>query len=792
MREIEYALRRLRSSPTFTIAATLTLAIAIGATASVFALVDGVVLKAFPYRDPDRVLTVWESNPTGHSPKTFVGPADYLDFRAQAHAFTALAAASYMQVTMTGSGEPERLSGFAVTPSYFPAMGITPMIGRALGQDSSGVAEAVIGYGFWRRRFGGSPSVIGQRIALDDHPYTIVGVMPSGLAGNEDVWTRLSLKGADVTERGDKSLVVVGRLASGQTSESAEIELRTIAHRLAQAYPQTNEAYSVITVPLLDELLGSVRPALAMLFAAAACVLLIGAANLANLFLVRCLGRQREMALRTALGATRGRLVRELSIEALTLGLIAGALGIGVAVGGIRGLRALAPAILPRLSDVRVDGRVVAFCALVSIVTVVLFGMAPAWQASGGRLADVLKQGGRGTGSAQQRWMQNALVVLQVAVALVLLTGAGLLVESVGHFRSMELGFRPEGVLTAQIALPAQRYSTPDRQSAFVARVVEQLRAQPGIVAASASSSVPAAFGNYILGFGIVGDPEPDPEHVPLSFVVAVGPDYFKTLGIPLQRGRGVLSTDDSRAVRVAVVDERLAKAFFGNRDPIDQRINFIGLPDTMQIVGIVASVKQGGFTESDRPGIYLSLAQTPDTFATVAVRSSGDPAAQTDVIRRVIGSLDPAVPVFNIETMSDRMADTVGTTRFATFLATLFAIVALVLGVVGIYSVLAYVVAQRHREIAVRIALGADRRAVMGGVLRLALALAAVGIALGGLTAWMVTRVLADLFVGVSPHDPAVFVGAASVFLFVALAAASIPAFRTTRINPIVALSAN
>jgi putative ABC transport system permease protein len=791
MRELQYALRRLRGSPGFTIAATLTLAIAIGATASVFGVVDGVLLKAFPYRDPDRVLTIWEGNAELHVPKFTVSPGDFLDFSAQNRAYTALAASVNSDAIVTGSHESEHLSGLAVTPSYFPVLGITPVLGRSLSPDSGGLPEVVIGYGYWQRQFGGAPSVIGQPLTLDDHPYTIVGVMPVGLPGTAELWTRLSIQGAELVNRETHYLHVYGRLKPGVTPEGGQLELETIARRLAQTFPKTNENWSVVTTPLLDQLVGEVRPALVMLLSAASCVLLIGAANLANLFLVRYLARQRELAVRTALGATRGRLVRELLIEAATLGVVAGTLGVGVAAAGVRILRALAPPALPRLSEIGIDGRLIAFCAFTSIATVLVFGVLPAWQASRNNLADVMKEGGRGTGSAQHHRLQDGLVVLQVTIALVLLTGAGLLVESFDHFRRMDPGFRPDGVLTAQVDLPPERYPTPARQAAFITSAVEQLAALPGVMAASASSDLPGLGGGSSKArLAIVGDPAPDPSHTPVAVPLIASPGYFSTMGIALLRGRGLLPTDDSRSVKVAVVDELLARRYFGARDPLGQHLAFVDESDTVVIVGIVAPVKQNGLDADDWPEIYLSLAQVPVGFADVEVRTSGDPEAQTAAVKHAIARLDRTVPVSDVQTMGERMTQSVGTTRFSSFLASLFAVVALLLGAVGIYSVLAYIVSQRQREIAVRIALGASQTQVMGDVVRRAFALTSVGIALGTGVAWVLTHALAGLFVGVSPHDPGIFVGAAAVFAVVALAAAAVPAFRTARVNPVVALT--
>ncbi len=809
MREIGYAVRRLRNNPLFTIAATLTLAIAIGATASVFGLLDGVLLKAFPYREPDRVVTLWESNPQAHQPKAAVATGNYFDWQQQNTTFSAVGAAccgAFLRFTVFGTEEAERVVGLAVTPSYFQALGITPILGRTMTPDTSAAPEVLISFGYWQRRFGGSPAVLGRTLTLDNpndarttrqHTYTIVGVMPAGVPGPIDLWVRIYFEPGEATLRDGRYLDVYGRLKPGVSVEAAERDLQTIAGRLAVAYPKTNQNWSVAVTPLIDQLVGPVRPALVMLFAAAACVLLIGAANLANLFLVRCLAREREMALRTALGATRGRLVRGLLVEATLLSATAGALGVAVAVGGVRALRALAPPTLPRLDQVGVDAHVILFCAVASIATVLVFGLLPAWQVSRGSLAESLKEGGRGTGSAHRHRLQDGLVVLQVAVALVLLTGAGLLVESFVRFQHMDPGFRSAGVLTAQIALEGDRYPTAERQQVFLQTVIERLAAQPGVEAASVSGGVPGWAVRPAIPFDIVGDAAPEPGREPVSLFSAASPGYFRTMGIRLLRGRALLPTDDRRAGRVVVVDELLAKRFFGGRDPIGRRLVYdIGFgSDTMQVVGVVASTKENGLAAEDIPQTYAPVSQVlggHGAQAFVVIRTLGDPHAHVRTLKRTIASLDPNVPVSDIKTMSDRMMQSVGTTRFSTFLASLFAVVALILGVVGIYSVLTYIVSQRRREIAVRIALGASHSHVMNDVFRQALVLTALGIAIGSGAAWLLTRALAGLFLGVSPHDPTIFIGGAAIFAAVAVAASTLPAFRTTRVNPVTALTSS
>ena len=553
--------RRLRRSPAFTIAATLTLAIAIGATASVFSVVDGVLLKAFPYRDPDRVRVLWESNPQQHAPQALVATANFFDWQDRSHAFSAIAVAccgTALRMTVNGDQNADRVTGLAVTPNYFTVMGITPILGRTLAPDTSGPAEVVISYGYWQSRFGGSPSAIGTTLTMDNpndarptrqHAYTVVGVLPPGTPGPVQMWVRIFFEPVEATNHDIRYLDAYGRLAPGVTAARGESELAMIAGQDAAAYPKTNANWSVTTTSLLDQLVGSVRPMLVMLLAAAACVLLVGAANLANLFLVRYLAREREMALRTALGATRARLIRELVAEAAALGILAGALGVGVAYVGARALRALAPPTLPRLAEVGLDWRVVAFCAVTSLATVFIFGLIPAWRASRSDLAGVLKEGGRGTGSAQQHRLQNGLVVAQVAIALMLLTGAGLFVESFARFQRMDPGFRPEGVLTAQISFPAERYPTAERQNQFLTSLTEQLEAQPGISSASLSEDVPAWINSTRQPFHIAGDAPLDSGHTPTALVNIVSPEYFRTLGIKLLRGRDI-NSQSSRTKR--------------------------------------------------------------------------------------------------------------------------------------------------------------------------------------------------------------------------------------------------
>ncbi|MGH7656138.1 MAG: ADOP family duplicated permease [Gemmatimonadaceae bacterium] len=792
--DLRIALRRLRLTPTFTIAATLTLAIAIGATASVFSVVDGVVLRAFPLNEPDRLLTILESNEFQHLPRFSVSPMNFVDWQAQNHSFTALAASQSRRATVIGAGDPERVSVLAVTGMFFDVLRIAPAIGRALSTDSSGSSEVVVSNEYWKRALGGARSVLGRTMILDNVAHTIVGVLPPGAPGSFDVWTQLKLERSTLPRRDWHYLSAFGRLKPGVTAEQGTRDLQTIAARLAREYPQTDEGWSVVTLPLQDALVEPVRKTLITLLAAAGCVLLIGIANLANLLLVRFLGRRHELAVRTALGATRTRLFGELLAEAAIIGVGAATVGVGLAFAGVRSLRALAPSTFPRISEIRVDGQVLAFCALTSIAAAFIFAALPAWQLLHGNPEEATRDGERGTIAPRGGRLQAGLVVIQVAVAFVLLAGAGLFVETFVHFQRTEFGFNPEGVLTADVSLPGKRYSTPDLAMAFASGVVDRLAAEPGVGAAAASSSLPGNTG-WREVFTIVGDAPADLMRLPNAHPVFVTPDYFRAMGITVKRGRGVLGTDRPGAVKIAVVDEALARRAFPQRDPIGLRIALVGPDaDTVRIVGVASTVKQGGLVAEDVPWFYLAMAQAPPSLGAVGefvVRTTDDPMVHASSLRRAVTGLDQTVPLSNVEPMSARVAQTIDATRFSTFLASLFAAVALVLSLIGIYSVLAYVVAQRRREIAIRLALGADAAIVMRAVLYRALALSGLGIALGSGAAWWLTRATAALFEGVRAHDPRVFAGAAVVFVGVAVVAAAVPAFRTTRVDPLTTLRA-
>lgn len=624
--------------------------------------------------------------------------------------------------------------------------------------------------------------------------------MPPGVQPQGELWTRSTFGGDDLTDRDARHLWVFGRLKPGVTADAAERQLQGIAQRLAQAYPQTNTDWSVVSDRFLDDIIGWLTRVLVLLLGAALSVLLIGAANLANLFLVRCVSRERGMAVRNALGATRGRLVRELLAESAMLAFFAGTLGVAAAVVGVGVLRALAPAEFPRLAQVHVDGRVVAFCALTSVTTVFVFGLLPAWQTSRSSIADFLRDGARSTTSGQQRRIQDGLVVVQIAVALTLLTAASLLVQNLQDNLRTDTGFRPEGVLTAEIGIPIQRYPTAERQASLIASVIEGLSAQAGVRSASASSEIPRSGYLYLSGFAIEGDPTPDPDHTPSASIVAVTPAYFETMGIAVRRGRGVLSVDDQRSAKVAVIDEVLARRFFGGRDPVGRHLVLSTKADTLEIVGVVSAVMEGGLLTKARPQLYVPFAQSPawdarnfleTNFAAIEVLGRGGVGVGTTALLHAINGVDRTIQVSEVGSLSDRLTDSLRLERFASFLASLFALIALTLGVVGIYSVLSYIVAQRRRDIALRLALGASQARLMSDVLRRAAGLTGIGIAFGALGAFWAARFVGRLFqADPAGHHGVAFAGPVVLFSAVALIGASIPAFHTTRVNPVVALN--
>ena len=808
--DVRYAVRSLRRRPGFTTVVVLTLALGIGATTAIFSVVNGVLLRPLPYADPERLVRV-EGVPTdGNVEKVSDATSypDYLDLREQSTAFEHLAALRSWTTTLTAPGaEPQRaLTGY-VTANFFTLLGIRPILGRPLvpaDEEPGAPAVALLGHALWQQRHGGDPSVVGRTIAIDGTPTTVVGVLPPDvrLTGEHLLWRPL-VPGPLERQRGVHRLSLLGKLAPGATLEGANAEVRAIAKRLELQYAESNASRGARVEPLRDAVVGEARPALLVLLGAVVLVLLIGCTNLASLFLARAAAREHEMALRTALGAGRGRLVRQWVTESLVLTAVGALAGVAVAWAGMRALLATAPRTIPRADEVALDLPVLAFLLGTSTVVALLFGILPALQRQRGPASLVaLREGSRGaTAGRGRRRLREGLVVAEVALATVLVAGAALLVKSVWLLHTAALPFRPDGLVVTRLQLPDTRYDSAAKTVHFFERLREEIAAVPGVEHVAVAYEHPLSPG-WTSSYSIAGRERPAPGTEPESRVRPVWPGYFRTVGLPLLAGRDVSERDRLHTPGVVVINEAFARRHFGGVP--DAAVGEVleragawwpGQPMRFEIVGVVADEPFLGVGQAAEPATYYPHAQFPMNDMWVVVRtrcgeeSVCDAAALAPAIRERVWRLDPHIPVEQVRAMREILGTSVAEPRFNAALLVLFAVAALLLAAVGIYGVLSYTVAQRTGEIGIRIALGAERgrvvRQVVGEGLRGALA----GVVLGALGALAVGRTLASLLEGVSPRDPLVLGGAVLVLALVALAAAWIPARRASRIEPAMAL---
>ncbi|HJQ22476.1 MAG TPA: ABC transporter permease [Blastocatellia bacterium] len=803
-RDMWHGLRMMRRSPGFTFVAVLTLALGIGANTAIFSVVNAVLLRPLPYKEPARLALVQESLPRLGWNFGGIAAAETLDYMAGNESFSEMAAYTTLDFNLTGQGEARRVQAARVSPSLFPLLGVSPIVGRTFApdEDRPGAGVIILGGAFWRRAFGGDPAAIGQTVKLDEKPYTVIGVMPEAVqfpytdatfAEPVELWLPLALTDEERTSRANNfQFGVIGRLRPGVMLSQAQANMEAVAARFQQQHPdiyQGDVEIMASVVGLNERTVKNVRPFLLMLLIATGLVLLIACANVANLLLARAAARRKEIAIRAALGAGTLRIVRQLLAESLMLALTGGALGLLLAVWAIDLILKLGPEDVPRLAEVGLDWRVLGFTLLVTVVTGVLFGLAPALQSARLNLTEAIKDAGRGSSAGEGARLRGLLVMAETAVALVLLVGAALLINSFVRLLGVPPGFNPEGVVVARTELPSARYPEAERGKLVYKQVLERLAALPGVQAVGVASNLPLT-GEWQIGFRPEGSSE---DAVYTAHSAWVSNDYFRAMGIALLKGRTFTDDDRADTTPVIVVNEAMAQRFWPDQEVIGKRIRWGGWNRNgwLTIVGVVADVKLSSLEAEDQPAVYMPTFQIPRLrrSAVFIARTSGDPANLLAAVRQEINGVDADLPVYDLRTMNQVIAESVAQRRFAMLLLGVFAVAALLLAAVGLYGVTAYAVTQRMQEIGIRMALGASRRDVLRLIVGQGMRLALVGVGAGLLAAVAATRLMKSLLFAVSATDVTTFVAVAAVLTLVALGACFVPALRATRVDPMVAL---
>ena len=804
--DARYGARMLTKHKAFTAVAVVTLALGIGANTAIFSVVNELLLRPLPYGDADRVVMLWEVTPNGRHQNT-TSRANYRSWRDQSSSFERMAAFTDQRVNLTGAGEPEELSVQFATPELFRVLGVNPILGRAFAPDDDApdkAAPAVLSYALWQRRFGGQANVIGQPITLNAETFTIIGVMPanfqfhikhrSGTGRPAELWSILPMRvGAGANERG-RFLSVVARLKDGVSAEQAGAELRTIEARLSDESPEHNKNYSAEVLPLREQFFGNVRRPLWLMLGAVGFVLLIACANVANLLLSLATSREKEIALRAALGARRARIIRQLLTESLLLALLGSVLGLGFAWLGIKALIAISPRDLVSFQNVGLNVFVLLWTFGISLLTGIIFGLAPALHISRLNLNDSLKEGGKSE-SAQasgNRRLRSALVVSEIALAVVLLASAGLLIKSFLRLQQIDRGFNTDNTLTMVVRLPDATYSKDPQIVDFFGQALERIRSLPAVRSAGMINFLPLYGGlGSATGFKIEGRPEPPPGQGPSCDVRVVDAGYFQTLGIPLLRGRNFSDLELREPRHVILINEALARKYFPNEDPIGKRldVHMFENPNVTEIVGVVGNVRYDSLIDESPPAAYFPHPELAYSFMTLVIRTDGDPTAIAPAVQRQIRALDPNQPVSDVRTMEQVMSEWVARSRFNTLLLGLFAALATLLSAVGIFGVMNYSVALRTRELGLRLAIGAQPRQVLLLVLRQGLWLTVLGVVVGLAAAFALTRLLSGLLFGVAAVDVGTFTTISILLMIVSLLACYLPARRAMRIDPLQAL---
>ena len=792
--DVRYALRVMRRTPLFTATVVLTVAIAIAANATIFTVVNAVMIRPLPFAQPERIMQVAEKNDKLSLPSFGSSVLNFLSWREQTQSFEELAAVGFAAFTLSGNGEPEQFTGNRISPALTRVLGIQPIAGRAFTADEEkpGATVAMIGEGLWKRRFGSDPTLIGRAITLDGAPTMVVGIAPAALKliGGADIYTPLTIDRSKEI-RLNHVITTFGRLRPGVTPRQAQAEMDTIATRVGQQYPEVRD-WGIHLISLFDTFVSpDLKTGLVVLLVAVVFVLLIACANIANLLLARAATRQKEMAVRTAMGATRGKLIRQLLVESVVLAFAGGGAGLLGAVGAVRILhQALPPDLLP-VPDVNVDSTVLWFAFGLTIVTGLLFGLIPALRTATVGIGEVLKEAGRGSIGGIRGWLRDSLAAGELALATILLIGAGLLLQSLANLQHVRVGFDSHGLMTFQLAPPVAKYPVKDKAPQFYRSLVDALQAVPGVRGAGVSSGIPFGAGNYTTHPMMTTEPSqlPPGTAVPIDWRI-VSPGYFNTMRIPLLRGRDFTEADSPTAQAVMIVSQATAKKFWGDADPLGRTLRRTAVPNTaFTIVGVVGDVRNTALNQ-ESPSLYYPMAQRGVwPLMDVVVRAQGSPDAMLPTIRQKIHELDSEIALANVRTMEQWVSNNAAQPRLSTVLLSVFAGVALLIAAIGIYGVLAYSVNQRTREIGLRMALGSTPRGVLQLIIGEGMRVVLIGIAIGLAGGLALGRAVSSLVFGVPVRDPVTFGVVAVVLSGVALAACAIPARRASRVDPIVAL---
>jgi putative ABC transport system permease protein len=797
--DVSFAIRTLRRAPGFTLIAALTLAIGIGANTAIFSVVRGILLRPLPFADPSRLVMVRSlyGGQVGVN-----SPANVADFRTQNRSFTSMAVIDTRAAVLTGSGDPEQLPSAVVGGDFFRILGVNALKGTTVfaPEDTAwkGTKSVLVNETLWRSHFGSDPSLVGSMLTLDNERYRVIGIVPASSAwpSKAMLWFPFTYDPAELEKsRGAVYLETVARLQPGVSIEAANADMKAIATRLAQQYPDMDAQLGATVIPMHEYVTGKLRLPLLVLLGGVAFVLLIACANVANLLLVRGVAREGELAVRTALGAGRGRLIRQLVTESVVLSLVGGSIGLLLAVLGTKLLIVSAPQNIPRLGAIRVDGTVLAFTVAITAVTGVLFGLVPARQMLNPDISSTLRENGRGAQRGAKHRARRVLVVAEVALSVMLLAGAGLLIRSFTRLMNVDPGFRTEHLMSFALALPEAKYEKPTSQGAMIDAVMERIRAIPGVQSAGAGQGLPLTGYGFSLSFTIAGRPSLKPSEEPDAELRITTPEYLSTLGVRITRGRGFSKLDDASAPRVLLITEEAARKFFPSEDPIGHHISFGWRRDSVRlegdIVGVTSDVKQSSLAVATRPQMWVPFAQWPAGVMTIVIHSNRDLQSVAADARRAIRELDPDLAIAHVQTLDDVVAESVSQPRFYMTLLSAFAVVAIVLASIGIYGVIAYLVGQRSREIGIRIALGASPSRVVRMVVSEGVAMVGVGIGIGVVCAIALTQLMRALLFNTKSTDPMTYILVTLVLAAVALVASSVPALRAANVDPSLAMRA-